>query len=81
MRSLMAGRRMMPNLSGRNRAVRLVTSAAVVFIGAAWWPDALDLFCLIGVTTFMTALIGWCPLLEPAPVGNDIPLVNGREMD
>jgi hypothetical protein len=57
---------MMPNLSGRNRAARLFTSAAFIFVGVALWPDAPDLFCLLGATTFMTAIIGWCPLVEPS---------------
>jgi hypothetical protein len=57
---------MMPNLSSRNRAARLFTSAALMFVGAVLWPGAPDLFCLLGATTFMTGVLGWCPLVEPS---------------
>jgi len=53
---------MKPNLSNWNRAARLM-SAALMFGGAVWWPGATDLCGLLGVTTFMTAMVGWCPLV------------------
>jgi hypothetical protein len=55
---------MMPNLSAWNRAARLFMSGAVIFVGAVLWPGAPDLFCLVSVTTFVTGMIGWCPLVE-----------------
>jgi len=54
---------MMPNLSARNRAVRMF-AAAVIWVGAALWPTAADLLGLLGVMTFTTGLVGWCPLHE-----------------
>jgi hypothetical protein len=55
---------MIPNLSGRNRAARLFMGAAVFGVGAALWPGPPDLLCLVGVTIFMTGLVGACPLRE-----------------
>jgi len=53
---------MLPNLSGRNRAARMLIGAIVLGAGAALWPGALDLCGLLGVTTFVTGVVGWCPL-------------------
>jgi Inner membrane protein YgaP-like, transmembrane domain len=55
---------MRPHISGWNRAARVVIGSALFPVGAALWPDAPDLCCLIGVTTFMSGLVGWCPLCE-----------------
>jgi hypothetical protein len=55
---------MSPNLSGWNRAARLFTSGAVIFFGAVLWPGAPDVFGLVGVTTFVTGMVGWCPVAE-----------------
>ena len=55
---------MSPNLSGWNRASRLFIGTTILPAGAALWPGASDLFVLLGVTTFMTGVVGWCPLHE-----------------
>jgi hypothetical protein len=55
---------MKANLSAWNRAARVVIGFALFPCGAALWPEAPDLCCLLGVTTFMTGLVGWCPLCE-----------------
>ncbi|HWW82212.1 MAG TPA: DUF2892 domain-containing protein [Vicinamibacterales bacterium] len=53
---------MMPSLSGLNRVTRLFAGAAVISVGAALWSGAPDLFALLGVTTIMTGVVGWCPI-------------------
>jgi hypothetical protein len=55
---------MMPNLSRWNRASRMLIGAIVLGAGPALWPAALDLCALLGVTTLVTGVVGWCPLHE-----------------
>jgi Protein of unknown function (DUF2892) len=55
---------MTPNLSAWIRATRMLIGAIVLGAGPALWPDASDLCGLLGVTTFVTGVVGWCPLHE-----------------
>jgi hypothetical protein len=55
---------MRSNLSGWNRAARVVIGFALPPVGAGLRPGAPDLCCLLGVTTFMSGLVGWRPLCE-----------------
>ena len=58
---------MTPNLSLRNRVIRMVIAAALAAVAASFVSRASDFLALLSVTLVTTAAVGWCPVREKWP--------------